>query len=48
LVKEIGLWGGLSVKVVNPDAGIDNNHGLLLFRIRSHAIEVAVPGEFTP
>ena len=30
LVKAIGLWGGLSVKVVNPDAGINNNHGLTI------------------
>ena len=30
LVKEIGLWGRFSVKVVNPNAGINNNHGLTI------------------
>jgi len=34
LVKEIGLWRRLSVKVVNPDAGINNNHGLTIVPYR--------------
>ncbi len=44
LVEPIDLWGGFSVEVVNPYAGIDNNHVLL--DVGSHAVKVAFPGEF--
>ena len=49
MVEAIDLRGGFAVEIINPDAGIYDNHGpFLLLDVGSHVVQIAFPSKFPP